>query len=209
MRGLEEIVADIETEMDERDTVRELAVKSSRSIGRLASTAIRRMHRREDATETLRTMRDEVAQLGGVLRGHPELFHSGLVANALQEVAEAAVVHAFLRGEPAPSPADLGVPSAAYLLGLADAVGELRRFALDALRAGDLATSDRHLATMEEILDALLRFDYPAALVAIKPKQDVARSLIERTRGELAVASRGLELERKLAAMERQRGAPP
>ena len=90
------------------------------------------------------------------------------------------------------------MPSAAYLLGLADTVGELRRFTLDALRGGDLPTAERYLAVMEEILEALLRFDYPAALVALKPKQDTARALIERTRGELAVAVRGMALEAKL-----------
>ena len=198
MRGLPEIVADIEAEMDERDTVRELAVKSSRPLGRLASTAIRGMHRREDVAPLLRSMAEEVGQLNGVLADHPELFHSGLVANALQEVAEAGIVHAIQRGEGLPAPRDLGVPSAAYLLGLADTVGELRRFTLDALRGGDLPTAERYLAVMEEILEALLRFDYPAALVALKPKQDTARALIERTRGELAVAVRGMALEAKL-----------
>jgi translin len=156
------------------------------------------MHRREDVAALLASMTDEVGQLKGVLADHPELFHSGLVANALQEVAEARIVDAIMRSEDLPSPRVLGVPSAAYLLGLADAVGELRRLCLDGLRGGDLPSSQRYLGMMEEILEALLRFDYPAALVALKPKQDTARALIERTRGELAVAVRGMALEEKL-----------
>ena len=42
---------------------------------------------------------------------------------------------------------------------------------------------------MDEIYDAILQFDYPSALVRIKRKQDMVRGLIEKTRGELAVAS--------------------
>jgi len=55
---------------------------------------------------------------------------------------------------------------------------------------------------MEEIFDVLIRFDYPTALVALKHKQDVARSLIEKTRGEVAVATRGKALEDKLDRIE-------
>src|SRR3990172_2954119 len=194
MRGLPDIVSEIEAEMEEGRRVGELGVKSSRAIGRLASSAIRGMHRRQDVGDTVRSMRDEVAKLRAVLGDHPDLYHSGMVANGLKEVAEAAIVEALLRGTPLPGPREIGVPSAAYLLGLADAVGEVRRFALDALRAGDVPASEGHLAAMEEILEALLRFDYPAALVAIKPKQDVARALVERTRGELAVAAPRVEL---------------
>jgi len=60
---------------------------------------------------------------------------------------------------------------------------------------------ERYLEKMERILDSLMRFDYPTALVALKRKQDVARSLIEKTRGEVAVASRSQELADKLDAV--------
>ena len=204
MRRLGDIITEIEAEMDERDTVRELALKSTRTLTRLASTAIRGMHRGEDVAAAVQAAVDEVGQLRTVLGDHPDLFRSGLVENGLQEVAEAAIVQAIVRDRPLPAPREIGVTSAAYLLGLADAVGELRRFALDALRTGDLARSQAHLETMEEVFDALLRFDYPTAVVAIKRKQDVARGLIERTRGEIAVAARGLELERKLDAVSKR-----
>lgn len=198
LRDLDDLLTAIETEMDERDAVRELAVKSARTMTRLASDAIRGMHRGEDVSPSLQTAMDEAAKIHTVLADHIDLYHSGLLETAFQEVAEAAIVLAITRREPLPSPRALHVPAAAYLLGLADAVGELRRFALDALRRGDLETAEGHLATMEGIFDGLLRFDYPSALVAIKRKQDVARGLIERTRGEIVVAARSLGLERKL-----------
>ncbi|MCJ2534259.1 MAG: RNA-binding protein, partial [Candidatus Thermoplasmatota archaeon] len=53
----------------------------------------------------------------------------------------------------------------------------------------DAKEADNCLNMMEEIYDVIIRFDYPSGLIPIKKKQDMVRNLIERTRGELAVAS--------------------
>jgi translin len=74
-------------------------------------------------------------------------------------------------------------------MGLCDLVGELRRTALDSIRNGKSKTADECLNIMEDIYDVIIRFDYPSGLIPIKKKQDMVRGLIERTRGELAVAS--------------------
>ena len=89
----------------------------------------------------------------------------------------------------------------AYVLGLGDVVGELRRLALADVVAADEKRAARHLAMMEEVLDTLLRFDYPGALVEVRRKQDVARSLVERTRGEVAVALVSARLEQRLRSV--------
>jgi len=107
----------------------------------------------------------------------------------------------MLEHESLPGPKELGLTDTAYLLGLGDVVGELRRFALEHLRRGNVTLASAFLEKMERILDALMRFDYPTALVALKRKQDVARSLIEKTRGEVAVAARSQELADKLDAV--------
>lgn len=205
MKGLDRIAGRIETELDEKDRVREAALKASRAIVRSAGTVIRGMHRGEDVRKPLSEVRKQVRALRTLLRAHPELWHSGAVEGALQEAAEAAIVHRILEGGPLPSPRTLGVTNAAYVLGLGDTVGELRRFALDRMRAGDIDGAVQHLAMMEEIYHVLLRFDYPDAIVAVRHKQDVARSLVERTRGELAVATRSAELEKKLARLAKGR----
>ena len=51
---------------------------------------------------------------------------------------------------------------------------------------------------MEDIYTALMRFDYPDAIVAVRRKQDIARSLLEKTRGEVAVAASAMNLQGKL-----------
>jgi len=198
VKNLRDIIGDIEARLDEKDEVRELALKSSRAIARLSSSAIHGLHKGEDSDAPLREAREEAMKLHSVLEGHPELYHSGFVENALQELCEAAIVHAIARGKPLPGPRDCEATDASYLLGLGDAVGELRRFALEELRRGNVGGAADHLKTMEDIFDVLVRFDYPSALVALKRKQDVARSLIEKTRGEVAVATRGKALEDKI-----------
>jgi len=204
MKDLDRIVDRIEAELDEKDQVREVALKSTRTIVRLAGAAIRGMHRGEDVASSLDQAREETRRLASLLADHPDLWHGGSVEGALQEVAEAAIVHSLLGGGPLPDPRDIGVTSPAYLLGLADAVGELRRFALDRLRAGDVEAAAENLQKMEEIFDALLRFDHPNAIVPLRHKQDVARGLLERTRGELAVAAHGTALERRLRELTKK-----
>jgi len=201
VKNLDEVISEIESRLDEKDEVRELAIKSSRTIARLAGSVIQGMHRGEDATSALGETREEVQKLRSLLEDHADLLHAGFVENAMQEACEAFLVHAILEGARLPAPKECGVTDTAYLLGLGDVVGELRRFALTDLRAGDVRAASRSLEQMEQILDALMRFDYPTALVALKRKQDVARSLIEKTRGEVAVAARSQELAEKLDAV--------
>ena len=195
MRNLDEIAVGLQEELDEKDTVREIAIKSARVIIRLSGSAVHSIHGGEDATQMLATALDEVARLKSLLEIHPDIWTSGLVSDALQEMTEAALVHSISMGEDLPTPQDLGVPPAPYLLGLADTIGEVRRFALISLREGELRDAIAYLDIMEEMFLVLMRFDYPQALVAIRRKQDIARSLVEKTRGEvtLAVSSRRLQ----------------
>lgn len=201
MKNLDEIIGDIEGRLDEKDEVRELAIKSSRTIARLSGSAIQGMHRGEDVASVLRDTQEEIQKLKSLLGGHPDLFHGGFVENAMQEASECFLVHAILDSDRLPWPKELGVTDTAYLLGLGDSVGELRRFALEGMRRGDVAGAWRFLEKMERILDALMRFDYPTGIVALRRKQDIARGLIEKTRGELAVAARSQELAQKLDAV--------
>jgi translin len=75
-----------------------------------------------------------------------------------------------------------------YLLGLGDVVGEIRRRVLDRLGRDDLPGAESELVLMERLTQALLRFDTTRAIVPLKPKQDTARALLERTRGEVVMA---------------------
>ncbi|MEM0449262.1 MAG: hypothetical protein QW520_05520 [Methanomassiliicoccales archaeon] len=201
MSNLDEIANRIQSKLDEKDTVREIAIKSSRAIIRLSGSVVHSIHKGENAEEMMSEAMDESQRLRSLLLDHPEIFSSGLVSDAMQELAEAAILLSIVKGEDMPSPEELNVPSTAYLLGLADCIGELRRFCLEALREGDIEAASRHLDMMEEFFQIIMRFDYPDALVAIRRKQDIARSLLEKTRGELAVAVSAKTLGDKIEAL--------
>jgi translin len=204
MKELEEIAKGIEEYLDELDAVRELAIKSARAVTRLSGAAIAAMHRGEETDSLLNDAKAESTRLAALLGEHPQLLHSGLVESAFQELAEAWISTSIMRGERLPTPRDLGISPTSYLLGLGDSMGELRRLALEALRGGTLETAGNYLVKMETIYDVLMRFDYPNALVPIKRKQDIARSLLEKTRGEVAVATRGHHLEKRIEELRKE-----
>ncbi|MEM0129523.1 MAG: haloacid dehalogenase [Thermoplasmata archaeon] len=111
-----------------------------------------------------------------------------LLRDALQEGVEALLLHAAETGGPAPGPEALGVDAEEYLLGVGDLVGEIRRRALRALVRGDLAGAEASVRSMEGLYQTLMRFDTSRAIVPLKPKQDAARSLLERTRADVVLA---------------------
>lgn len=202
MKNLDDIADAIEREMDEKDAVRELALKSSRAVIRLAGSVIRGIHRKEDTDKMMEEMRDELMKMLSILDGHPDLYHSGFVENAFIEYSEANIVAAVVKNLPFPTPAQLHVTSSAYLLGMGDAVGEFRRLALNALRDhGDAASAMEYLHIMEAIHNMLMRFDYPEALLSVRRQQDISRSLVEKTSSEITLSVRTLELEHKLNHM--------
>ena len=198
MDNLDTIAGQIEKEMDEKDAVRELAIKSSRAVIRMAGNAIRGMHRKENVDTLLGEMRDELSRMLSILKGHPDLAHTGFVENAFIEFSEANIVLSVVRKRTLPTPKELGVTNSGYLQGMGDAVGEFRRFALNSLRDGRIKDAFDYLKDMDDIHNMLMRFDYPDALLSIRRQQDLSRSLVEKTSGEITLTARTKELETKL-----------
>jgi translin len=198
MENLHEIIDEIEHHLDDKDAIREVALKSCRTITRLSTAATQGVHRKENVDEIFNDARIEASRLRSLCQEHPDLLHSGFVQNAFQELCEAAILLSVIKGKQLPDPKELGVTDTAYLLGMADTIGELRRFTLECLRQEDVDSASMYLEKMERFYEVLLRFNYPNALVSIRRKQDIARSLIEKTRGELTVAVRGQALEKKI-----------
>ena len=204
MNRLDDLSTQIEAELDEKDTMREIALKASRTVIRMSGAAVRNIHKGEDPTELIEEAQDEVLRLKSLLRDHKDLYHSGFVEDASQEMVEAMVLHSILNDRPLPGPKDLGVTNSAYLLGMGDVVGELRRSALNKLKTGEVSRAEKYLEHMETIYNFLMRFDYPTGLVAIRRKQDIARSTIEKTRSELTLTIRTKSLEDKIVDLEKK-----
>jgi translin len=123
------------------------------------------------------------------LRRHGDIYHAGFLHDAEKEYAEARTTLALLSGGSIPSPEDLGVEYAAYLNGIAEAVGEMRRMILDRLRAGHYEGCEDILHAMDEIYAALITVDFPDAMTGgLRRTTDQTRGILERTRGDLTMA---------------------
>jgi len=191
MKNLDKIVNKIEKSIDDKDKIREQALRTSREIIIGCRKAIQLIHQKlmREAKNNITKSSKKLQTLYDLTQGHPELYHAGFVENAAQELVEASCLYNIMRGIDLPDPDEIKTTYSSYLLGLCDLVGELRRSALDKIREGAAREADDYLKMMEDIYDVIIRFDYPSGLIPIKKKQDMVRNLIERTRGELAVAS--------------------
>ena len=150
----------------------------------------------------------EARKLAGLLTGglakHPDLFYAGYTQDALKEFVEANVTCALIQNQPLQTPDELGVTGFTYLNGLAEVVGELRRRTLDILRHGYSQEAERLLGIMDDIYSVLVTMDYPDAITnGLRRQTDLARSIIEKTRGDVTFSLRGEHLEQAIGRLER------
>ncbi len=176
---------------DERMHARERALPASRKAIRSCANAIRALHRGE--IDLAHRLMDEArAAIDDGLKavaGHPEIRYAGYLQDAQKEYAEARITEAIVARTDVPTPADLDVEDAPYLNGIAEAIGEGRRYVLDLLRAGRVAQGEDVLGVMDDLYSVLVTMDYPDAITGnLRRSTDVARSLIEKTRGDVSVA---------------------
>jgi len=120
---------------------------------------------------------------------HSDVRTTGPLADAQKEFAEANLTLAFVAGGPLPTADELGVPVASYLNGMAEAASELRRHALDCLRADRLARAEELFGTMDDVYAVLVTVDYPDAVTGgLRRTTDALRAVLERTRGDVTNA---------------------
>jgi len=207
---LDAVMEGVRAELAAKHAAREQALPLCRELIRYSANAIRAVHRDEFAqAEALRLRATETLErINAALAGHPDVFYAGFVHDAQKEHAEAALTLALVRGAPLPGPDDLGVDPAPYLNGMGEAIGELRRYLLDKLRRGEVERCEPFLQAMDDIYDVLVTVDYPDALTGgLRRTTDVARGILERTRGDLTTAARQRDLEQRMAAFEMRLGA--
>ena len=192
-------------ELEAKNAAREGALARSRELVRTCANSIRAVHRgeRQHAAELLGAARRLSHRLTYDLQGQPDIFYAGYVQDAQKEFVEATAVHCLILGGVMPSAVELGVAVAPFLNGLAEAVGELRRYILDRLRRGQIDGCESILQTMDDIYSLLVTIDYPDALTGgLRRTTDVTRGILERTRGDLTFALRQRDLEASLQRLE-------
>lgn len=192
MANLEVVSEKIRARLDSKNTAREGALKISREIIRASADAIRAVHRGEfeQAKSLLDTADKKHLVTIESLKNHPTIFFTGYVQDAHKEFAEACITYAIVAREPLPDPDDIAVEGPAYLNGLAEAMGEMRRHSLDLLRRAELDEAERVLQIMDDVYHTLVTFDYPDAVTSgLRRTTDMVRGVLERTRGDLTLVS--------------------
>ncbi len=201
IEDLEAMAAKLRPGFVAEDEAREKALRSCRQVIRYSADAIRAVHRQEydKARRLLSSAHELLRQLNDELSQYPRLLYSGFVHDAQKEFAEGHITLAVITGEHLPQPETLGVSNVAYLDGLGESVGEIRRYILDNLRRGDFSRCEELLTVMDEIHGILMTMDFPELLAhGLKRTTDAVRAIIERTRGDLTVALGQKKLETKL-----------
>jgi translin len=186
---------------------RERALPKSRTAIRYCANSIRAIHRQEfeSAAKLLAQAATLIAEMANDLREQQDIFFAGFVQDAQKELAEASTFAALTQGLPVPTAQELAIGWAPYLNGLGEAVGELRRYVLDQLRRGNTSNCEMLLQYMDDIYALLTSIDFPDAITqGLRRTTDTARSILEKTRGDLTTAVSQTQLQLAMQALQRE-----
>ncbi|MCW4044489.1 MAG: hypothetical protein NWE94_03110 [Candidatus Bathyarchaeota archaeon] len=205
MSSLKKILHEVKKELMQKDKLREAAQENMRKATSLSKQAILRVHQKKmaEAKKLIGDAAEAISKLQALAGEYPEIIYGGMFSAALQEYAEAHIFLKLIEEAQFVSPKEINVPAVDYVLGLADAIGEYRRLTLDALREGDAAKGEKCLELMDEVYVELMAMDEAYVLVpGLRRKCDVARKIIEITRGDIAQEVRRKSLEDYLKRFE-------
>jgi translin len=183
----------IEEKLTERFDNREKLLLLSRELIRVCGETISLSHRqkKEEALKRYEEAIQKAKEIEQIINQYPELLY-GDVGTSFQELAEASVVINMYFGGKLYLADELGIPDMYYVLGIADAVGEMRRAILEFLRKGDYENADKFFNYMETIYEELWKFEYPKSLIpGLRQKIDALRRILEETRHDLFLAKLG------------------
>jgi translin len=161
---------------------REYLIKNTRDVVILCSQSIIAAHKGD-----LDDAKKKAAKANKLLVVHRKKASSELkryLVTPEQELVEASAFLSILENKPIPSIDSLKVSNEAYVLGLLDLIGELKRNVFDNIRVG----KSKDASHIFEIMENLFLYLYPFAMYdkivkEARKKLDVNRRLIEDTRG--------------------------
>lgn len=204
---LEAIIERIRADLTRKSEIRDRALQRSRSMIRFCANCIRAAHRHEYdlARSLLAEAREAAREMVDEARTYADIYYAGYVQDAMKELAEAAIVVSVVTGEPYPDPDALGIEYPAFLNGLGEAAGEMRRYALDGIRRGEVDTAEGMLSAMDDIYTYLVTMDFADSMTGgLRRTTDMVRGVTERTRGDLTTAVRQERLQERLRALEKR-----
>ena len=197
--------ADAVAELTARHQAREQALAVSRQVIRSSANAIRAVHRNDfdEARRLIDAAAARLSETASIRTNNPEIYYAGFLSDARKEYTEANITLAVISGGEIPDAETLGIDPPAYLNGMAEVIGELRRYILDALRRDDTGRCEELMELMDEIYGILVTVDFPEAVTGgLRHSTDAMRGVLERTRGDLTISLQQRRLEQRLADLE-------
>jgi len=154
---------------------------------------------KDKASKALNEAMKFVEKIRSLRQTYPDLYFTGTVLSSLSEYSEALLLYRYVFEGELIDPDEVGVEPAAYLLGLSDLIGELRRYMLALIQKNYFTLAKRVLATMEKIYNSLIEVVLPEALVpGLRRKLDINRITIENSRKDLLFYERSYSLLEEL-----------
>jgi translin len=199
LSSLESILQEVKNELMNKNKIHEETHESMRKATSLSKQAILLIHQKKyaEAEKFIANAEEKISSLQVLSEEYPEIIYGGgMFSAALQEYSEARIFLILVRESRFVTPAEINVPSVDYVLGLADVIGEYRRLALDNLREGEVKKAEVCLEIMDQVFIQLLALDEAYMLVpGLRHKSDIARRIIEATRGDVTLEIRRKSLE--------------
>ena len=210
-KALEPIMDRVREDFAAKNQAREIALPLCREVVRFSANAIRAVHRNEFdvAADLISRARENLDTAKRSLSDYGDIYNAGFVHDAQKEYAEASITLALIADRDFPTPEDLDVELAAFLNGMGEAVGELRRHLLDVLRGGDVAQCETWLSAMDDMYSVMVTIDYPDAMTGgLRRTTDSVRGILEKTRGDLTLSVQQRRLEQRLEEFGADLGTP-
>lgn len=207
LQDLTKIIERIRADLTRKNALRDVTLARSRELIRFCANSIRATHRHEfeEASALLTQAQAAAKVMCDDARPYADIYYSGYTQDAMKELAEASITLALVSGRALPDPDFLGIDYPAYLNGLGEAMGEMRRFALDSMRREDTEEAERMMAIMDDVYTFLVTIDFPDALTGnLRRTTDMVRGVTEKTRGDLTTVIRQERLQQALQAFERR-----
>ncbi|RLE72606.1 MAG: haloacid dehalogenase, partial [Thermoprotei archaeon] len=142
---MQEIIDKIIEYLEEKDRVREELIKTSREIIRYCRDVVNKIHRREleSLDDVFLNLKSLVEKLRVKCKAFPDMYHGGIVQEALMEYYEALLLYKYVKTGKLEIAVDLPREDyVAFLLGLADVAGEFRRELVQSLLENDVEKAE-------------------------------------------------------------------
>ncbi|MHA2358608.1 MAG: haloacid dehalogenase, partial [Candidatus Heimdallarchaeaceae archaeon] len=147
------IASQVEKGLVKKDAMRDELLKLSREIIKNSGQSIESFHRQdfEQSKKKLQLAEDLVNEISSIIKGDIIYQQIGIIGVAMQEYAEAKLLYELIKGDKLLPLDEINVNEQSYLLGVADLIGELRRYILEKLVENKVEEAKKYYGIMKEI----------------------------------------------------------